>query len=633
MSSASGDTLGFGTGFLVAPGVLMTNQHVIPGISEARYAIAEFDYELDVTGREKEVAPFELLIDPEPIILQRLDFCLVGVAPRSANTGQELADFGWLPLDPAPGKTFIGEYLTIIQHPGGELKQVCVRENKLLRYDDAGDTIWYNTDTVAGSSGSPAFNNSWKVVALHHSGVPKTDAQGRWLTVDGRVWDQSMDESKVHWLANEGIRISRIVEFLRTAHAGHPLAADILKQITPSIRRGPGESDDATGLRQRTITKGGEMQVTIPVRISVRVGDQPAKGYMATQVPAIHGTVKMDVQRGGMDASLIEKVEIDQSDYYKRPGYRPDFLGNGDLLVPLPVVHEGRLKKDMLTFNGKKDSELKYWNYSLVMNRRRKLAFFSAVNVDANQRPQDSNREGDKWFHDARIPEDTQIGMEFYGEQRIFEIDRSLNPFDRGHLVRRMDATWGGNIKLAKRNGNDTFHWTNCSPQHWRFNQGSKKWLGLEDYVIETFAGETGRACVINGPVFDAPLSQTGPDGRMLPNLKGKRHTDPAFGGVQIPKMFFKVVACAKGRKLAVAAFLMSQEEFLLTVERLKGMPSKPQELLSTAQARLYQVSVALLGGLTGLDFGSLVEADIGTKERLTSRGPKLIEAFSEIKK
>ena len=36
-----------------------------------------------------------------------------------------------------------------------------------------------------------------------------------------------------------------------------------------------------------------------------------------------------------------------------------------------------------------------------------------------------------------------QLGDEFYGAQREFEIDRSENPFDRGHLTRRLDAQWG----------------------------------------------------------------------------------------------------------------------------------------------------------------------------------------------
>jgi endonuclease G, mitochondrial len=236
LRNSSGETTGYGTGFMVAPGVLMTNHHVISGPGEAKWAQAEFDYELDISGKEKTSSTFAILDDPVPIANKELDFCMVQVAP-SSNEGQHhnLVEYGWLPLNPVPAKTIIGEYLTIIQHPGGERKQVCVRENKLLRYDTDGNTLWYATDTVAGSSGSPAFNNSWEVVALHHSGVPKTDEKGHWLTVDGKPYDDSMDESRVAWIANEGIRISRIFAYLADSFPDHPLAKAVLARPVPPL--------------------------------------------------------------------------------------------------------------------------------------------------------------------------------------------------------------------------------------------------------------------------------------------------------------------------------------------------------------------------------------------------------------
>ena len=41
-----------GTGFLVAPGLLLTNNHVIPDEEAAAGFIAEFDYELDSDDRK-----------------------------------------------------------------------------------------------------------------------------------------------------------------------------------------------------------------------------------------------------------------------------------------------------------------------------------------------------------------------------------------------------------------------------------------------------------------------------------------------------------------------------------------------------------------------------------------------------
>src|SRR5262249_7121721 len=157
---------------------------------------------------------------------------------RSVDSSRELSNWGWLRLSGQPGKGDLGEYLTIVQHPAGQMKQVCVRENKLLQYME--NTVWYMTDTLGGSSGSPAFNRFWQVMALHHSGVPKKDSQGRWLTKDGKVWDESMDESLVDWIANEGIRISSIVADLKVSMGTHPMVKAVLEAAPPAPEAGAG---------------------------------------------------------------------------------------------------------------------------------------------------------------------------------------------------------------------------------------------------------------------------------------------------------------------------------------------------------------------------------------------------------
>lgn len=637
LRDGSGTTLGFGTGFLVAPGVLMTNHHVISSAEEARYAQAEFDFELDVRGEDKPVSRFAVLTDPAPIALQELDFCLVAVAAQSLDRRRRIDEFGWLPLNGAEGKAIVGEYLTIIQHPAGERKQVCVRENKLLKYDEGGNTVWYKTDTVAGSSGSPVFNQLWQVVAIHHSGVPETDAQGRWLTVDGKVWDGSMDETRAAWKANEGVRISRIVEYLRSRAAEHPLGSAVL-QLSNSSAVSPVRPDEARN-EARSEYEEGELRMTFPVQVAFRIG-----GLGLPPPPANGGALppprNVVVARLGGDGlalpSGIEKVNVDQSTYAQRTGYDPAFLGKGQLRVPLPIVKGANARQVLKFGRGARDLELRYWNYSVVMNKTRRLAFFSAVNVDARKRPPDAGRDGDRWYLDTRIDDAAQLGAEFYGAQREFEVDRSANPFDRGHLTRRLDAQWGANPEQAKRNGDDSFHWTNCSPQHWKFNQGAKRWLGLEDYVVQGFAGRRGRACIINGPVFDAPWSTVGDDGQLGIAVHGAPADDPTFGGVPIPKLFFKVVACATpDEELATAAFVMSQEDLLATVDRIRGMRSTEpgeEERLTAAEAKLFQVSVADVAALTDLDFGPLIDGDTfrGGEEALAA--PRPLERIEDVR-
>jgi endonuclease G len=637
LRDATGRTLGYGTGFLVAPGILMTNHHVIADADGARFALAEFQYQYDVNGDDEPVVTFAIQATPAPVTNEGLDFCFAAVSPHSVDGRRRIEEFGWLPLDPTPGKAIVGEYLTIIQHPSGERKQICVRENKLIKYDDTGNTLWYTTDTTAGSSGSPVFNDAWQVVAIHHMGVPATNAAGQWLTVDGGVWDQSMDETRVKWLANEGVRVSSIDAFLRSSYANDPIAHAVLSTSPPPRPQSGGSELSVGGGGQPTVSDG-EIRLTIPVSVSLKVDTsalRPSASVAPPQmvsVPPSLPSVLAPTTNGKpvLLPRVIEKVDVDQSNYDERPGYDVNFLGKGKLAIPLPTVTAAKWKKSVLTFGG--ETELKYWNYSLVMNKDRRLAFLSAINVDGGLRKGKRDADGDKWFYDTRIPKKAQLGDDFYPKQSTFEVDRTANPFDRGHLSARNDAQWGDTAAEAKRNGDDSFHWVNCSPQHYLFNQGQKLWAGLEGYVISDFAKDSdGKASVFNGPIFDAPLSSAGPGGRPVLNLKGDPHPDPTFGGVSIPKMFFKVVATERDGRLAIAAFIISQEDLLARIDRIAGMPPLPEERLTEAEAKAFQVPLADIARLTGLDFGPLIAADRGNEELFSVRGPVEVRTFDDI--
>jgi endonuclease G len=607
----NGSLVGYGTGFLVAPGVLMTNEHVFEDPSCVRESIAQFRYERDVHGLEVASVDFGFRLAPAPIISKELDFAIVQVEPRSLR-GEVLEQFAWLRLDPTPGKAFVGEYLTIIQHPKGERKQICVRENKLLKYADKDPYVWYETDTVSGSSGSPVFNNSWDVVALHHSSVPETKRVGGkdvWLTRDGKVWTADMGEDEIAWKANEGIRVSRIVEHLSAKHATHPLARAILTAKDARVERidgGAGSSVDAGEIQVRS-DGAGNMRILIP--IDIKVG---AHGFAASAPSAPAAPAAVPVQLVDPQVPLVvEKVVVNQSNYAKRNGYDPKFLGAAT--VPLPKVTSEKLGKVFL-LPGKK-AELKYWNYSVVLNQTRALAYFSAANVDAASFRGNRDADGDTWFRDKRVDavdKAAQTGAAFYKKQSSFEADRTLNPFDQGHLTRRSDLQWGASDKTAKRNGDDSYHYTNCTPQHWQFNQNNRAsaatgiWFRLEDAAIASLADGATRLCVINGPVFDAPLCKAGTDGRLRLDLKGKRVPDETFGGVKIPKQFFKVIAYVSEQTLKAKAFVVTQEDLLAGVGRLR-----PEEAaLTPLEIRLYQVRVAELERLTGLDFGPLAGRD-----------------------
>jgi V8-like Glu-specific endopeptidase len=214
----NGRELPIGTGFLVSPTLLMTNHHVLPDAEAARRCFVEFEAQVTVDNTAQ--SPTRLELDPEGFFVAdaRLDFALVLVVPGPDGRlpGET---FGWNRLSAQMGKLVIGEPVNVVGHPMGRLKEIAVRDNMLqVRLDDF---LHYRTDTEPGNSGSPVFNDQWEVVALHHSGVPRTDDQGRVLRRDGRVWQPGDGDDAIDWVANEGVRISSVLRHL----AALPLAS------------------------------------------------------------------------------------------------------------------------------------------------------------------------------------------------------------------------------------------------------------------------------------------------------------------------------------------------------------------------------------------------------------------------
>ncbi len=206
-------TAGFGTGFLIGDNLLLTNNHVLVDAAEAGGSFVEFDYELDEQDRPRTVVTFALQPDRFFMTDKTLDYSLVFVQNESLSGGRQLSEFGRIPLIEAVGKVNVGHSVSIIQHPGGNRKSVALRDNTVKELLE--NVIQYEADTQPGSSGAPVFNDRWELVALHHSGVPRTNADGKILRRDGAIWSESDGEDQIDWILNEGIRVSRIMAHLR----------------------------------------------------------------------------------------------------------------------------------------------------------------------------------------------------------------------------------------------------------------------------------------------------------------------------------------------------------------------------------------------------------------------------------
>jgi endonuclease G len=269
----------------------------------------------------------------------------------------------------------------------------------------------------------------------------------------------------------------------------------------------------------------------------------------------------------------------------QRAGYEPGFLGDG-YAVGLPEL-DSELQGELAPLSDGSRGELRYEHFSVMMSRSRRMAIFTAANIDGSAFRDDIGREGTQWFFDPRMAREFHTGNDVYAG----------NVLDRGHLVRRQDPVWGDTAEVANE---DTFSFANACPQHEGFNQ--KTWLSLEDYVLKgaTQGSGKGRISVFTGPVF--------------------ADDDSTYRGARLPKQFWKMVAWVDGKgQLAASAYMISQEDLL---ERfLAGQRRRGRREMAYGAFKTYQTTLRLVEELTGLRFTDLGDADVlGGRESIAFR-------------
>jgi hypothetical protein len=213
-----GGNTGYGTGFLVAPGIILTNNHIFPNKEIAATSTVQFRYELSVSGDPLDAISCRL--NPERFFVTSsfkknpndnfsgLDFTFIGLDERDQG---QLVSHEFFRLDGKLGKIIEGENCIVIQHPNGDFKKIVLKDIRMLGLTD--QHLMYESDTLPGSSGSPVIGlGTGELVALHHSAIPRKDAKGRWLRKDGKVATGNESDIDIDWIGNEGIRVSKIVE-------------------------------------------------------------------------------------------------------------------------------------------------------------------------------------------------------------------------------------------------------------------------------------------------------------------------------------------------------------------------------------------------------------------------------------
>lgn len=197
-----------GTGFLVAPNLLLTNHHVLNSAAVAGTAIAEFDYEwpsdklfANVVTTEPPTVRFELaparLFLTSPVTDGGLDYSFVWISEKASE------QFGMIRME--RGSFMINQYepTFVIHHPRGRLKEVSLDDTELLAVNSL--NILYAADTDRGSSGACVFNRNGRLVALHHAFQGGEALQANYPEVA-----RQMADGRPVTIGNEGIKISAI---------------------------------------------------------------------------------------------------------------------------------------------------------------------------------------------------------------------------------------------------------------------------------------------------------------------------------------------------------------------------------------------------------------------------------------
>ncbi len=193
-----------GTGFLVAPDLVMTNYHVIAPILKNKFSVQDsyclFDYHELADGTElpgervrfatewlqaksPASASDNIVNGPDPKD-NECDFAILKlvesigsrpIGPPTADANAE--DRGWVTIGDPPPPGQAGAEVLLLQHP--RKKHMRLTFGRVLGFNEKGNRLRHDANTLVGSSGSPCFNADLELIALHHAGDPDFDPEHR----------------------------------------------------------------------------------------------------------------------------------------------------------------------------------------------------------------------------------------------------------------------------------------------------------------------------------------------------------------------------------------------------------------------------------------------------------------------
>lgn len=240
-------------------------------------------------------------------------------------------------------------------------------------------------------------------------------------------------------------------------------------------------------------------------------------------------------------------------------GYDPDFLP-GHTVGP-PTVSDALSDDIRLTKSGQPVRDCMH--FSLAMSASRRFCRWVAWNVDGTTL---STQDRVDFVRDPEYERDAQVGNEAYKNNRL----------DRGHIARRADLCWGSPDE-AKQANDDSFFYSNITPQHKDFNQSDAKglWGELENAILDSNEVDQRRQSLFGGPVF--------------------KDTDLPYRDVLVPRSFWKIVIYVDEGELRVQSFVLTQDDLLVGIESI-GLEA----------FKVYRHPVTEISAWTGVDFPGL---------------------------
>ncbi|MGH6786647.1 MAG: DNA/RNA non-specific endonuclease [Novosphingobium sp.] len=590
-----------GTGFVVGPNLVMTNRHVAriftSGLGQRSLVLdAEIDPGIDFDRERGSTDCAVLGVRRVVMIHPYWDMALLEVEGLGERPVLSLGRFE--PSEASPRR------IGVIGYPAFDSRNDAAVQNEVFRgvynikrfqpglwrgrreIESFGKDVpagTHDSSTLGGNSGSAVVDALTGLIAgLHFGGlykdsnfaVPAID-----LARDGRVIDAGVA------IEGGGRRESGAWDqwWARADAAEAPAAAG-----------GGGGGAGPGGGQAQSASAGGRISLTVPLHIDISLGD-PQLGASA---------------RLAAGEAAEEGVEpIHDGEEVPRKGYDPMFLG---VKAPPPKV---RRPAELATL-ADGSAAIPYHNFSVTMHKARRLALFTAANIDASlamKEPEPGRnytRKGltglgeadrEKWFNDPRLRGTEQLPDKFF--------DKDRGAFDKGHLVRREDVAWGRTFAEVQAANGDTYHVTNCSPQIAKFNRSNHadNWGALEDLVLKQAASE--RYCLFSGPVLAADD----------PVFKGK--DDSGATQVQIPRRYWKVVVAVKDGRLKTFAFVLEQD-----------LANTPMEFTVPDTWKRHQVSLARLETMLGsLTFAKALHRGDALAGAPGSEAPQVEEAIAQI--